>query len=88
MKTFKDNKGRDWPVRIDVRALQRVRDGFNYNLADRTVITDTLQKLFNDDLFVVEVAWRIVQPEALKKGVDEDDFFAAMEADVIAPRRR
>lgn len=85
MKTFKDSADREWTVDITTSALRRVRDGLNYNLGDTAILHQTIPKLLSDDLFVVEVAWWLVQPQAMKNRVTEESFVDSMFGDVIAP---
>lgn len=85
MKLFKDNASREWKVDLTTSTLRRVRDGLNYNLGDAAVLHQTIPKLLTDDLFVVEVAWWIVQPQAVALKVTEQDFVDSMSGDVIAP---
>lgn len=81
MKTFRDNAGREWSLRIDVAALRRVRDGTDCNLGDVRKLGELVQQLRVDDLFVAEVAWCCCRPQAEAQKIDADSFYAAMAGD-------
>jgi hypothetical protein len=85
MKTFKDNKGREWPVTINTSALKRVRDELGVNLGNEITLHESWVKLRGDNLFVIEAAWSIIRPLAEPKNVTADDFADSMAGDAIGP---
>lgn len=82
--TFKDAAGREWLVRVDCNALRRIRDGLGVSFGDWKEIGELLKRLLFDDLFVCEVAYLIIKPEADKRTIGEEGFFAEMHGDAIA----
>jgi len=81
MRTFKDNAGREWPVTINVRALQRARQTLGSDFGSFTSVGETFQKLHTDDVFLAELAWNLCGQDAEKTGVSEDDFLNSLSGD-------
>jgi hypothetical protein len=81
MKLFKDNAGREWTVKIDGNSLRRVRDLLNVNLADFLAIDALTRRLRSDELFVIDVAWALCQPQAAERQLTCEQFTEAMGGD-------
>lgn len=74
MGTFKDSKGQDWSVEINVEAAKRMRAA-GLDLADLFgQDTKLLNRLGSDDLFFADVLWSIVQPQASSLQIDQKAF--------------
>lgn len=79
MRSFKDEMGRTWLVALNTAAAKRVRatcDGMN--LLDVTQIGEIAGRLCQDVVLLTDVCWAIVQPDAVKQSITEDQFCAAI----------
>lgn len=82
MATFKDNEKRDWLVAVTVEDIKQVRarlDGLD--LAD--VYSDTLNRLADDPVLLVDVLWVLCEEQAKTAGVTDRQFGRAMAGDSI-----
>ncbi len=68
MKTFKDNSGRNWTVRIDVAAIKRVRGLLDVDLLDAVEGT-LLERLVADPVLLCDVIYALCKPEADEAGI-------------------
>lgn len=71
MKTFTDNKDRVWEVELNIRQMKRVRDVLGIDLVnvisankDGTVSTDTLERVANDPILLVDILWVLCEGQA------------------------
>ena len=90
MRQFTDNKGRTWDVELNVRQMKRVRDVLGVDLvnvitADRDggVATDTLDRVANDPILLVDILWVLCEGQAKPAGVTDEDFGSALAGDSI-----
>jgi len=82
MACFTDSEGRQWGLRVDVSALRRVKSRLGINLVD-VVGGETLSRLANDPVLLVDVLFVLVEPQAQSRGVDAEAFGAAITGDVL-----
>jgi hypothetical protein len=75
MATFKDNAGREWPLKVTVDGIERVRE-IDVDLADVSAVT--LQRLLDDDVLLVRSLWLLIEVEADKLGVKPKQFGESM----------
>ena len=71
MKTFTDNKDRVWEVELNIRQMKRVRDILGIDLVnvisankDGSVSTDTLERVANDPILLVDILWVLCEGQA------------------------
>ena len=71
MKTFTDSKGRIWEVELNIRQMKRVRDTLGIDLVnvisankDGSVSTDTLERVANDPILLVDILWVLCEGQA------------------------
>lgn len=84
MKTFRDNKGREWLIAVNVTAIKRVRGLVNINLLDVLEHkADLLRRLVSNIELVCDVLYALCKPEADSKGVTDVDFGEALAGDAI-----
>ncbi|MGI4815798.1 MAG: hypothetical protein ACRYGG_21020 [Janthinobacterium lividum] len=81
MKTFKDSKGRDWPITVNVNSAGRVRSLLGVDVFN--LFTDGADKLFGDPITLVNVLFVLVKDEADKRGVTDVDFGESLYGDAI-----
>lgn len=84
MSSFKDGLGRDWTVSITLGTVKRVRDATGHNLA--LVLDDKMAgiaTLTSDLMEFVNVLWHIVEPQAVAKGVTQEQFLEGILGDSI-----
>ena len=95
MKTFTDNTGRVWEVELNIRQMKRVRDILGIDLVnvisankDGSVSTDTLERVANDPILLVDILWVLCEGQAKAAGVTDDDFGSSLAGDSIADATR
>lgn len=75
MAQFTDNSGRAWSIVVNVGTVKRVRELCGVNLLDAgDPKSDTLNRLAEDAVLLIDVLWACVKPEAEKQGVSNDSF--------------
>ena len=82
MRTFKDNAGRVWSLQVDVAALKRVRSLLEVNLLD-VLEGKLVDRLADDPVFLCDVLYAVVKPEADVQKVSDEDFGRAMGGDAL-----
>ena len=95
MKTFNDNKDRVWEVELNIRQMKRVRDILGIDLVnvisankDGSVSTDTLERVANDPILLVDILWVLCEGQAKPAGVTDDDFGSSLAGDSIEEATR
>ena len=95
MKTFTDSKGRIWEVELNIRQMKRVRDTLGIDLVnvisankDGSVSTDTLERVANDPILLVDILWVLCEGQAKPAGVTDDDFGSSLAGDSIEEATR
>ena len=95
MKTFTDNKDRVWEVELNIRQMKRVRDVLGIDLVnvisankDGTVSTDTLERVANDPILLVDILWVLCEGQAKTAGVTDDVFGSSLAGDSISEATR
>ena len=95
MKTFSDNKDRVWEVELNIRQMKRVRDILGIDLVnvisankDGSVSTDTLERVANDPILLVDILWVLCEGQAKPAGVTDDDFGSSLAGDSIEEATR
>ena len=95
MRQFTDTKGRVWDVELNVRQMKRVRDVLGIDLVnviqagkDGAVATDTLDRVANDPILLVDILWVLCEGQAKAAGVTDDDFGSSLAGDSIADATR
>ena len=84
MRTFKDNEGRDWQVRIDVAAVRSVRSELQVNLLDLPEQEFALlTRLTTDLVLAVDVLYVVCRRQAHERSVTDEDFGRAMYGDAL-----
>ncbi len=81
---FKDTKGRDYIVEVNVAAIKRVKSMLGVDLM--TLVdndADLLKQLVSDPILLVDVIYVVVKPHADQHGLDDEGFGAAMAGDCI-----
>ena len=77
MKPFTDSANRTWNVVVNVHAVKRVRDLLNIDLLD-VANGELLSRLVDDPCLLADVLYAVLKPDADAKGVNAQDFGAAM----------
>ena len=95
MRQFTDTKERVWKVELNVRQMKRVRDILGIDLVnviqagkDGAVATDTLDRVANDPILLVDILWVLCEGQAKAAGVTDDDFGSSLAGDSIADATR
>ena len=95
MRQFTDTKERVWDVELNVRQKKRVRDVLGIDLVnviqagkDGAVATDTLDRVANDPILLVDILWVLCEGQAKAAGVTDDDFGSSLAGDSISDATR
>ena len=95
MRQFTDTKERVWDVELNVRQMKRVRDALGIDLVnviqagkDGAVATDTLDRVANDPILLVDILWVLCEGQAKLAGVTDDDFGSSLAGDSISDATR
>ena len=95
MRQFTDTKERVWDVELNVRQMKRVRDVLGIDLVnviqagkDGAVATDTLDRVANDPILLVDILWVLCEGQAQAAGVTDDDFGSSLAGDSIETATR
>jgi hypothetical protein len=95
MRRFTDTKGRAWELDLNVRQMKRVRDILGIDLVniistgkDGAVATDTLDRVANDPILLVDILWVLCEGQAKSAGVTDEDFGSSLAGESIAEATR
>ena len=95
MRQFTDTKERVWEVELNVRQMKRVRDVLGIDLVnviqagkDGAVATDTIDRVANDPILLVDILWVLCEGQAKPAGVTDDDFGSSLAGDSIEEATR
>jgi hypothetical protein len=82
MQTFRDNAGREWFLKADYLAYDRVRAATGVKLYDIT--TEDRQSLTQlaDPMTLGAVLWTMIEPQAIERGLSPEQFYAAFDGTV------
>jgi hypothetical protein len=83
MKPFQTSDGRQYEIAVNVGTVKRVRDLTGINLLGLVGDQKAVGQLFEDDVKFCEVLCAVVRPQLEAAGKSDDDFFAAINGDVI-----
>ena len=82
MHTFSDTQGRPWTITLNVDAIRRVRSVLNINLLD-AIEGRLLERLITDPVLLCDMLFVVIQPEAIAKGISDEDFGRSLGGDVL-----
>ena len=82
MKTFKDNEGRTWTVKVNISTVKRVKSLLGINIFD-AIEKDLIARLVTDTILLVDVLYVICKPEAEQKNVSDEQFGEGLAGDAI-----
>lgn len=90
MRVFRDDKGRDWEVEINVATLERAKSVAGVDLIAfvRRLDANSLVELIADPITLAHTIYAVCLPQARAKGIDEDEFCAGFRGDAIARAAR
>jgi hypothetical protein len=95
MKAFTDAKGRAWEIELNIRQMKRVRDILGVDLVnviqtnkDGSVATDTIDRVANDPIILVDILWVLCEEQARAAGVTDADFGSSVAGDSISEATR
>jgi len=83
MTTFKDNKNREWTIRLDFALLQAIRDGAQVDLGNIEELAKTWAGLLYDDGKSLLVVWISIERAAKAQSVDKSEFMASMNGETL-----
>ena len=83
MSNFTDKLSREWTLDITVAAMRRAKRSD----IDLSMPVSQLQSYIMDDVFLTDVLWAIVEPDAKAKAVTLEQFEAGLDGKVLAVAR-
>lgn len=82
MREFKDDAGRQWPVRVNVNTIRSVRDATGFDLV--TVISgEGIAQLSADPVLMVDVIYLVCKTTADRYGLGQEEFAEMLLGDVL-----
>lgn len=89
MRTFADTTGRAWQLALTIGAVKRVQGLLpGVNLADLTAGDPPLiTRLDTDPIFLADVVYALVKPQADTAGLTDEQFAALMGGDALNAAR-
>lgn len=72
---FKDNKKREWILVISIPAAKRIKEMLGVDILD---IDEGLKQLSSDPILLCDVLFILIEAQADKKGVTDEDFGGAL----------
>ncbi len=79
MRSFKDKKGREWSLELNVISAKRVKSDTGVDLLDMESLSDKLA----DTYTLVEVLWSMIRKQAEALNVDAEGFGKSLDGDSI-----
>lgn len=83
MKQFKDGKGREWAIELNVSTIKRVRELTEVNLLAVLEGGDLLERLGSDPELLCNTLYALVKPEADRQNISDVQFGEGMSGDAI-----
>ena len=84
MKTFTDNAGRTWNIVLTINEVKRVKALLpDADLVAGAADGTLLQRLGSDLVFMCDVVYAVVKPQADAQKVSDEDFGRAMAGDCL-----
>ncbi len=83
MPKFTDEKGRDWVVRVDVRAIKHVRAALEIDLGSLGKVAENLIQFADDPVLLCNVLYVLCEEQAEKLSITDEDFGRLLAGDVI-----
>lgn len=84
-RSFKDGGGREWPIRITVNTIKRVKDAPDLqfdllNIADQSAIA----RLIDDPALLVDVLCEVLRPLIESRSMTDADFGEMFYGDILS----
>lgn len=91
MRIFKDSRGQDWQIILNVHQMKRVRAALGVDLVnvitldkDGTVKVDLVDRIASDPCLLVDILWVLVEEQAKEIGVSDEQFGCSLAGESIA----
>ena len=82
MHSFKDNAGREWFLKADYLAYDRVRAATGVKLYDITTEERESLTQLADPMTLGAVLWTMIEPQAVERGLSPEQFYGAFDGTV------
>ena len=79
---FTDSLGRNWPIKIAIGGVRRVRETLDYDVTKALDGGEETAKL-GDVVFLVDLLFELVRPEAERRGISGEQFAEGLNGDVL-----
>ena len=90
MHIFKDNRGQEWQIVLNVYEMKRIRAALGIDLVnvialdkDGAVKVDLIDRVANDPCLLVDILWVLVEGQAKEIGVSDVEFGSALAGEAI-----
>ncbi|MEI8244630.1 MAG: hypothetical protein WCI51_02300 [Lentisphaerota bacterium] len=82
MHSFKDNKGVEWVVEVNMATVKRVKNALGINIADLDN-REFMQKLKDDIIFLIDLLYLTCKEQADKRAITDEAFASLIFGDVL-----
>lgn len=84
MSTFKDAKGKDWVIEINVNAVKRIKNMTGVDVTKIDNGKDSVFAILSEDMFLLaDVLYAACKKQADERQMSPDDFGESLSGDVI-----
>ena len=82
MKSFTDEQGREWSLRLTLNTDRRVFEAVGVYLSD---LSDepTLDRICNEMVLLGDIVWVMIEKQAAERGLSKNDFLEDLRGDVL-----
>lgn len=88
MRQFKARDGQTYTVEISIGTARRVRALIDFDLLGLIDAPDQIQRLADDPIFLVDLLYSIVEPQATARGIDDIAFGESLDGDAVETATR
>lgn len=83
MKTFKDNKDREWDIEVNMFTVKKVKDLLGVNIVDLDD-NKTMSRIKDDMIFVIDVIYVLCKKQVKERKMNEESFAEGLFGDPLA----
>lgn len=81
MKIFKDTKGREWTIVVDVGQIKTVRDLVGVDL--HSLFKDEAKRVLSDPILLVDTLYALCRQQCAGRQMSDVDFGQSFDGDVL-----
>lgn len=80
MNKFTDALSRDWTLKLTIGIAKQLKDKLPIDLLQ---VDRSIPELYVNPVYLAEVLWYLVEDEATKKGISQEQFFEGLLGDAL-----